>query len=97
MFSSRLLGGMVYDKQSRQRRRSWTLLHAQCTSVLPAEFPIPQGNAEALDRWGGKTKHCLISYFLSDTSAKNYRNRIVYVKIIANQSGTFFSDTVYIW
>ena len=30
------------------------------------------GNAEALDRWDGKTKHCLISYFLSNTSA--YKN-----------------------
>jgi len=26
---------------------------------------------------GGKTKHHLISYFLSNNSAKNYRNRIV--------------------
>jgi len=55
-------------------------LHEQCT-VLYSGIPISQGNAEALDRWGGKTKHRMISYFLSDTSAKNYRNPIMYVKI----------------
>ena len=27
----------------------------------------------------------VISYFLSNTSSKNYRNRIMYVKIIASQ------------
>jgi len=41
--------------------------------------------AEALDRRGGKTKHRLISYFRSNTSAKNYRNWIMYVKIIASR------------
>jgi len=45
-------------------------------------FSISQGSAEALDRWGGKTKQHLISYFLSNMSAKNCRNRIVYVKIV---------------
>jgi len=33
---------------------SWTVLHAQCTSMLSSGFPLSQGNAEALDRWGGK-------------------------------------------
>jgi len=47
-----------------------------------SEFPVLQGSAEPLDRRGGKTMHYLISYFLSNTFAKNYRNRIVYVKII---------------
>jgi len=28
----------------------------------------------------------LFSYFLSNTSAKSYRNRVVYVKIIASQT-----------
>jgi len=46
------------------------LLHAQCTSVLSSGFPISQGNTEALDRRGGKTKYHLISYVLSNTSAK---------------------------
>jgi len=42
---------------------------------------VLQGNAEALDRWGGKTKYLLISYFLNNTSAKDYHNWFVYVKI----------------
>jgi len=46
------------------------VLHAQCTSALSSGFSISQGNAEALDRWGGKTKHHQISYFLSNTSAE---------------------------
>jgi len=86
----RAVGGMVQENGSRERCMSWTVLHAQCTSALSSEFPILQGNAEALERWGGKTKHLLISYFLSNISAKNYRNRIAYVKTIASQSGTFF-------
>jgi len=53
-------------------------------------FPVSQGSAEPLDRWGGKTKHHLISYFLSNIFAKNYCNQIVYVKIIASQGETFF-------
>ena len=59
-------------------------------------FPVLQGSAEQLGRWGGKAKHCLISYFLSNTSAKNYRNRVMYVKIIASQRWGVFWDTVYI-
>jgi len=52
---------MVREKESRQRCSSWTVLHAQCTSALSSEFPLLQGNAEALDRprWHGKTKHHL--------------------------------------
>jgi len=38
--------------------------------------------------------HSLISYFLSNTSAKNYRNRIMCVKIIASQTWDIF-ETVY--
>jgi len=44
--------------------------------------------------------HRLISYFLSNTSAKNYRNRIVHVKTIASQMWDVFetkcSRTVYL-
>ena len=82
-FISGLLGTWFrIDKRSRERCRSCklTVLQAHCTSVSFG-FPISQDNAEALDRWGGKTEHRLISYFLSNTSAKNYRNQIVYVKL----------------
>jgi len=53
------------------------MLHAQCTSALSSVFPLLQGNAEALDRWG-------------DTSAKNYCNLITYVKIIASRMWDVF-------
>jgi len=36
----------------------------------------------------------MISYFLSNTSAKNYCNRIGYVKIIASRRWVVFWDTV---
>ena len=52
---------MVRDKQSRERCRSWTVFHAQCTSAPSCGFLILQANAEALDSWGGTTKHYLIS------------------------------------
>jgi len=85
---------MVQDKRSRERCRSWTVLHTQCTSVLSSGFPISQGNAEALDRWGWKTKHLLISYFLGNTFAKNYRNWITYVKTITSHKWTFLRHSV---
>jgi len=44
------LGSMVQDKRSRERCRSLTALHAQCTAALSYGFPISQGNAEPLDR-----------------------------------------------
>ena len=75
---------MVQEKGSREHCSSWTVLHAQSTSSLSSGFLLLQGNVEAPDKCGGKTKHRLISYFLSNTSAKNYHNRIVYVKIIAS-------------
>ena len=43
-------GDMVQEKGSRERCRSWTVLHEQCTSALSSGFPISQGNAEALER-----------------------------------------------
>jgi len=72
------------------------VLHAQCSSELSSGFPISQGNAEALESRGGKTKHRLICYFLSNTSAKNCHNRIVCVKVIASQRWDVFSDMVHI-
>ena len=39
----------------------------------------------------------MISYFLSNISAKSYRSQIVYVKIIASRRWVFFSDTVQIY
>jgi len=82
-FSYRDCWGMVQEKEV-DSAATVGLLHAQSTSALYSRFPISQGNAEALDRCSGKTEHHTTSYFLSNISAKNYRNRIVYVKIIAS-------------
>jgi len=49
-FSSGLLGSIVHEKGSRERCSSWTVLHAQSTSVLSSGFPLSQGNVEAPDR-----------------------------------------------
>ena len=46
---------------------------------------VSPGSAEAQVSWGGKVKYVLIVYFLCNARAKNYRNRTVYVKIIACQ------------
>jgi len=89
-FSSGLLGGMVQEKGSQECCSSWTVLHAQYTSVLSSGFPLSQGNTEALDKWGWKRKHHLISYFLSNTSAQKYCNQIMYVKITATKRWDVF-------
>jgi len=57
-------------------------------------FPVSPGSAEAQVRWSGKMKYILIAYFLGNTRAKNYHNRMVYVKIIASQRWDVFWDTV---
>jgi len=86
---------MVQEKGSRQRCSSLTVLHTQSTSALCFAFLISQGNAEALDNsCCGKAKHHMTSYFLSNISAKNYRNRVMYVKIIASRRLDVFLDTV---
>ena len=54
-------------------------------------FPVFPGSAEAPVRCGGKIKCILIAYFLGNIYAQNYRNRTVYVKIIAScKDGKFF-------
>ena len=90
VFSPQGCCGHGSGEKSQVCCRSWTVLHAQCTSALSSGFPIVQGNAEALKRWGGKTKHHLTSYFLSNTSAKNYRNWIVYVDYSKSKVKRFF-------
>jgi len=56
------VGGMVQDKRSRECCRSWTVLHAQCTSVLSARFHLSQGNAEALNRIGDVGRQGIVSF-----------------------------------
>jgi len=90
-FSSGLLGAW-FRKNKAESAAEAGVDCAACTMhhTLSSGFPHLQGNAEALDRRGGKTEHHLISCFLGKTSAKIYRNRIVCVNIIANQRRDVF-------
>jgi len=71
-FSLGLLWGVVQEKGSRERCSSWTVLHAQRTSARFSVFPLSQGNAEALDRWGGKTVRHLPKLSQSDHVCQDY-------------------------
>ena len=66
-----MLGGMVQEKV-RKSRAPQQLDCIPRTVHQCAVFwvPLSHGNAEALDRSGGKTKRRMISFFLSNTSAK---------------------------
>ena len=41
-----------------------------------------QGSAETLVRTGGITNYHLIAYSFSNTSAKNYQNRLMRIEVI---------------
>jgi len=92
-FSSGLLWGVVQEKGSREHCSSWTVLHAQSTGALSSGLPLSQSNAEALDRWRGKTKHRLISYFLRNTSAKKFTSS----DRVASQRWDVFWDIAHIY
>jgi len=55
-FSSGLTRGMVQDKRSRALQKFNCVVCAMHQCVVFWIFLISQGNAEALDRWGWKTK-----------------------------------------
>jgi len=82
---------MVQEKGSREHCSSWTVLHAQNTSALSSGFPLSQVMLKhEIGEFGKQNIHHLISYFLSNTSAKNYPSQIVYVKIVASQRWDVF-------
>ena len=49
-FSPQGCWGHGSGEGSRESCRSWTVLHAQCTSALSSVLPVSQGSAEALQR-----------------------------------------------
>jgi len=55
---------------------------------------IFSGSAEALVRCGGKLRHLLIAYFLSNICAKHYENPKCYLELRLKMLGMFFWDTV---
>ena len=52
-------------------------------------------SAETLVRRGGITNHHLIAYSLSNISAKNYPNQLMWVEVIVCYISVVFWDTVY--
>jgi len=80
-FSSGLLGGTVQEKRSRERCSSWDCVartvNAPVRCLLGFLF-----RKVMLNHWIVDVGKQSIIWFL--TSAKSYRNRTVYVKIIAN-------------
>jgi len=55
--------------------------------MLFRNYCIISGSAEALVRCGGKLKHLLIAYFLSDMCAKNFENPTMLNKVTAKNFG----------
>ena len=54
---------------------------------------ISQGKVGALDRWGGKWNHLLMTHRLTTNYAKNYCNRTLIVKVIVENVVTCFFVT----
>jgi len=57
------------------------------TAEIGGEFVVPQQISPGF-------AYILIAYFLNNICAKNYRNRFIYIRVIARQSGDVFRDTV---
>ena len=55
---------------------------------------VSLGSAETLVRRGGLINHHSIAYSLSNISAKNYRNRLMWVESIVCNISVVFWDTV---
>jgi len=56
-------------------------------------FSVSQGSVEALIRWGGKVWQRMIACFLSNISAKNYKNPSMLSRVIAQNVGDVFFET----
>ena len=58
-------------------------------------FHVSLGSAETLVRRGGIVNHQSIAYSVSNISAKNYRNRLMWVEsIVCNTSVVFLGHSV---
>ena len=63
------------------------------TEKTISEVNVFPGSAETLVRRGGITNHRLIAYSLSTIFAKNYRNRLLNVKVIVCNISVVFFET----
>ena len=66
------------------RHRWWTpaALSASMTENTTSGVCVSPGSAETLVRRGEITNHHLIAYSLSNISANNYQNRLMYIEVI---------------
>jgi len=55
---------------------------------------VSPGSAETLVREFGITNHHLIAYLLSNISAKNYQNQLMWVEVIVCYISAIFWDTM---
>ena len=67
------------------------------TIISRVHVHVCPGGAETLGRRGGITTHYLIANSLSNISAKNYQNWLMYVVVIVCNISVVFWDTVYIF
>ena len=81
---NKILFNVVYSQNS-------TLLMAKLVIFLFSA--ISQGKVVALDRWGGKWNHFLMTHRLTTDYAKNYCNRTLTVKVIVENVVTCFFGT----
>ena len=89
------------DAFSNQTCRRTLFIHK--TMLLTAKLVIflcsviSQGKVVALDRWGWKWNHLLMTHRLATNYAKNYCNRTLIVKVIVENVVTCFLGTQCRW
>jgi len=80
----------------QQSNVSQNVVYSQNNMLLPAKLVtfwcsmISQGKVVALDRWGGKWNCLSMTHRLTTDCAKNYCNRTLIVKVIAENVVTCF-------
>ena len=87
MFSCRAVGGMIQEKGSRECCRSWTVLHAQSTTVLSSGFLFC-----TVMQWGEVGKQSIVRFltFLVTLLPKIIIIRLCMSKLQQVKGGTFF-------
>ena len=99
---NRSVANVQSDDLSPSRMHSATLVLQEKTHACGVlkrhnfQVHVSLGSTETLVRRGGIINHYSIAYSLSNISAKNYRNRLMWVESIVCSISVVFWDTVYI-
>ena len=87
----RVTGGLAVIK-------CFVCLLAKHHSAFKAEnnfrISVSPGSAEAVVRLGWKIKYHLTAYCVSNIRAKNYQNRLIYVKVTTSHINVFLGHSV---